>query len=340
LFSYENEAAILGIVTDITERKKVEDSLKQAHDELEMRVKERTEELTVANELMQIEIEERKRAESALKLEEEKLRTFLDSSPDAITVTDLSGNIVDCNPATVKQYRYGGKQELINKNALDMIAEQDRARAMRNMEATIREGSVSNVEYLMLRKDGTIYPAELSASVVKDGRGEISRFVAVTKDISERKASEDALLRSQAELREQKKALEQKNIALGEIIAQIEIEKKKIQDDITLNVRRVLIPILDKMVQASDPKPLLAMFRRHLDGLTSTYGSRISEKAANLTPREVEICNMIKGGLSSRDIAELLNISQATVERHRKNIRGKLKLTNQDVNLAVFLRGL
>ena len=44
--------------------------------------------------------------------------------------------------------------------------------------------------------------------------------------------------------------------------------------------------------------------------------------------------------MSSKDIAELLKISRATVERHRKNIRGKLKLTNQDVNLAVFLRGL
>jgi DNA-binding CsgD family transcriptional regulator len=49
---------------------------------------------------------------------------------------------------------------------------------------------------------------------------------------------------------------------------------------------------------------------------------------------------MIKGGLASKDIAEFLKISPTTVERHRKNIRKKLDLTNQDVNLTTFLRNL
>jgi PAS domain S-box-containing protein len=268
------------------------------------------------------------------------LRSILDSSPDSITVIDRSGNFVECNQTALRQFRFRSKQEMLQRNAFDLFTEKDQARAMRNIEDVIRKGTMQNIEYEVLRRDGSVFDAETSAGVIKGAKGEFSGFVVVTKDISERKASEQALLRSQAELRDQKKALEQKNIALGEIIAQVEVEKQKMNENITLNVRRVLFPILDKLDQASDPKPLLDVFRHHLDGLTSTYGSRITEKTAHLTPREVEICNMIKGGLPSKDIAELLKISRATVERHRKNIRGKLKLTNQDVNLAVFLRSL
>ena len=340
LFSYENESAILGIVTDITERKQAEETLKRAHDELEERVEDRTAELTIANERKQLEIEERIKAEAALKTSEETLRSILDSSPDSITVVDIHGSFIECNRAALEQFRFRTKKEMTQRNSFNLVAEKDQARAMRNIEETIRLGTVQNIEYQVLRRDGTPFDAETSASVIKDTKGEVSGFVVVTKDITERKASEEALLRSQAELRDQKKALELKNIALGEIIAQVEIEKQKIKDDITLNLHRVILPILDELGQAADPKPLLDVFRRNLDGLASSYGSRITEKAINLTPREVEICSMIKGGLASKDIAEILNISPTTVERHRKNIRKKLDLTNQDVNLATFLRNL
>jgi PAS domain S-box-containing protein len=340
LFSYESETAVLGIVTDITDRKEAEIALKRAHAELESRVEERTVELTVANERKQLEIEERIKAEAALKTSEAMLRSILDSSPDAIMVIDINGNFIECNRSALEQLRFRSKEEMLQRNSFDLVVDKDKARAMRNTEETIRLGTMQNIEYQVQRRDGTVLDTESSASVIKNSKGEISGFVVMAKDISERKASEEALLRSQAELRDQKKALEQKNIALGEIIAQVEIEKQKIKEDITLNVQRVLFPILDELDRAVDPKPLLDVFRRNLEGLASSYGSRITEKAINLTPREVEICNMIKGGLSSKDISEILKISQATVERHRKNIRSKLNLTNHDINLATFLRNL
>ncbi len=57
-------------------------------------------------------------------------------------------------------------------------------------------------------------------------------------------------------------------------------------------------------------------------------------------PREIEICNMVKAGLRSKEISSLLNVSPQTVEKHRKNIRRKLKLTNKSTNLASFLHRL
>jgi PAS domain S-box-containing protein len=340
LLSFENDTAILGIVTDITERRKAEDALKKAHDTLDRRVKTRTAELTQTNLKMQLEIEERTKAEQALKSREAMLRSIFESSPDAINVLNLSGTIIDCNQAAAEQAGFDSKDQLINRSAFDQVAPSDRARAQAIIERTVQQGSVRNQEFWVISKDGGYFPSELSTAVIKDPRGEIVGFLVVGKDITERKAQEDALIQSQALLQEQKKALEQKNIAMGEIIARVEVDKQKIKDDIALNVQRVLFPILDKWDQQDDSRTIIDVLRHHLTELTSPYGSQITEKTAHLTPREIEICNMIKAGLPSRDISQLLKISTATVERHRKNIRKKLNLTNQAVNLATFLRSL
>ena len=69
---------IICVEQDITERKKIEDSLEEAKNELEMRVEKRTRELKTTNELLKIELEERKRAEDELKKSEEKLKTLIE----------------------------------------------------------------------------------------------------------------------------------------------------------------------------------------------------------------------------------------------------------------------
>jgi len=58
-----------------------------------------------------------------------------------------------------------------------------------------------------------------------------------------------------------------------------------------------------------------------------------------LSPREIEICSMIKGGSSSKEIADLLHITLKTIERHRFNIRKKLKIAH-DINLTSYLQSV
>ena len=58
----------------------------------------------------------------------------------------------------------------------------------------------------------------------------------------------------------------------------------------------------------------------------------------SLTPSEIKICNMIRNGLRTKEIAELRKVSIATVNRHREHIRRKLGITNNDVNLATYLQ--
>ena len=208
------------------------------------------------------------------------------------------------------------------------------------MNIAAEKGAVHNIEYEIVKKDGSKFPANLSASVVKDTSGAITGFVAIAQDITKRKRAEHALKKSEELLRKQKKELEQKNIALREIIAQIEIEKRKIKDDIVSNASTVLLPILEKFMTDETTQKYVILLKNHIQGLASSFGNKMSELGTTLTSREMDICNMIKGGLSNKDISRLLNISDQTVEGHRKKIRKKLGLTHKQINLTAFLRGL
>jgi len=150
--------------------------VKEYADHLELKVKERT---------------------SALKKSEEKLRSIFAASPDAITVTDLKGNIIDCNEAALEMYGGKSKQDLIGKNSLELIAEKDRKRAMENLQKTLVQGSLKNMEYSLVTKNGVEYPAEVSANIIRDASGNPIAFVGIIKDITERKRIEQQLLKSE-----------------------------------------------------------------------------------------------------------------------------------------------
>ena len=158
------------------------------------------------------------------------------------------------------------------------------------------------------------------------------------QEIVEHKKAQKALIDSEAELKVQKTALEQKNLALREIITQIEIEKRKIREDININVERIIFPLLDRLNSENGATSYIKLIRNHLDNLTSPYGKNITRMRFKLTPREIEMCSMIKSGLTSKDISRISNISIKTVDKHRRNIRKKLDITSKKVNLISLLR--
>ncbi len=141
-------------------------------------------------------VTDRKRADEALRESEDKIKNIFASISDSIAVTDLKGNIIECNQATLDLHCLSSIEEILGRSALDFIAPKDHTRAKRNMKKTLEQGFIKDVEYTLLTKDKREFPGELSASVVRGASGKPAAFVAITKDISERKKAEEALRKS------------------------------------------------------------------------------------------------------------------------------------------------
>jgi PAS domain S-box-containing protein len=147
-----------------------------------------------------VDVTGRRQTEEALKESEETLSLMFASIKDAITVTDLNGRIIRCNEAAALMAGYRSPQELIGRNSLELIAKADWPKAMDNIQRTLKKGSVKDVQYSLLAKNGSEFPGELSASVIKNTTGKPIGFIAVIKDITERIRIEDALVKANDEL--------------------------------------------------------------------------------------------------------------------------------------------
>lgn len=278
---------------------------------------------------------ESKQAENALWESERRYRALFQSLPIGIGIglSTLDGEILSFNNAMIQITGFSG-EELKKINLRDTYQNpKDRTLLLKCLK---KEGCIRNFQVGLKRKDGIPYYASLNITPFTFFGKKV--LLTVCEDITKRKREEEALRESESKLQKQKLALEQKNIALREIIAQVEIEKRKIKENLDKNVSMVLSPILERLKTDKASQKYVNLIQHHLEGLTSSYGSKIAEKRVNLTPREIEVCNLIKGGLTNKDISKLLNISRRTVEKHRENIRQKMEISNKDINLISFLR--
>ncbi len=133
--------------------------------------------------LMQ-DISDYHRAEDALRQSEERYRTLIETSPDAITVTNLEGVVTVCSWQAARLHGLSGPEEAVGKNAFDFVAPEDRQRAAENMQKVLASGAIRNLEYTLLKKDGTRFPVEMNASLLLDAEKQPAGFIAVVRDIT------------------------------------------------------------------------------------------------------------------------------------------------------------
>jgi len=157
--------------------------------------------------------------------------------------------------------------------------------------------------------------------------------------IATRMSADLELQETNQQLTLERKALQEANTALRTVLARIEQEKQEIRQDMKMNVDKILMPILHALALQLSPaqKKYVEMLQTNLEEITSPFISQLSLSYHSMTPTEIAICNMIRNGLRTKEIAEMRGVSEATINRHREKIRRKLKITNQDVNLATFL---
>jgi PAS domain S-box-containing protein len=176
----------------------------------------------------------------------------------------------------------------------------------------------------------------------RDGKEEefLGAVANVLAGIIERRRAEETIKETAEQLKIEREALERKNIALGEIMDRVESEKNALKQQLVTNVEQAVIPTLLRLKKSSKPfqKRIFEMLEKDLREVVSPFIDTLRRDHAKLSPREMEVSRLIRNGMTSKEIAEVLNLSLLTVYKYRDLIRKKLGLVNQGTNLRTHLR--
>jgi len=192
---------------------------------------------------------------------------------------------------------------------------------------------------IVVDEEGNHRWVSINAGPVQGASPDRPSAIAVFHDITDLKQFELNLINRRAELRSANMALEQKNAATRELIEQVKAEKERLATDIETAISRFITPVLDLLLEQSTDAtaPLVQLLRANLDALTTSGTAKLSARMLALSRREVEICNLIKSGLTTSEIANMLGISPRSVSNHRYRIRKKLQLTHREISLSQAL---
>ena len=280
----------------------------------------------------------------------ELARTVLDSLSAHIAILDENGVILETNKAWRDFAVKSGMPQDHDDRGSNYLAiceatignDADDAGKVAEGIRTVIRGEVQEFlyDYPCHSEDGPHW--YYMRAIRMAGEGPV-RVVTSHEEITALKLTEEALKKSQEELIEQKQSLEETNIAMKVLLKQREEDKLDLEKKVLNNVKDLVLPYVEKLknprLKARD-RTLVDIIDTHLHDIISPLLQRFTHAKILLTPQEMQVASLVKDGKTSKEIADVLNVSETTINFHRKNLRVKFDLRNKRTNLRSYLMSI
>ena len=290
-----------------------------------------------------IDITERVKSEETLQESENRYREIFDNSPLGIFRSTFSGQFLVANPAFARCLGFDTPEELLQSvsNIGDIYVDpRDREELKRVLQ---KLGFLIDYEiHLKDRVRGDCWKS-IYARPIYNEAGEPEYIDGFSIDVTKHKWTELALIERNKELKNKTHEIEEVNTALKVLLKCKDQDQKDFEEKIVANVKKLVLPYIEKLNNSrlnDRQMAYLNIIRSNLEDVISPYLHHLSLKSSNLTPREIQIAELVKHGKTTKEIANLLNCSTGTIDFHRNNLRKKLGLRNTKKNLRSFLLSL
>jgi DNA-binding CsgD family transcriptional regulator len=187
---------------------------------------------------------------------------------------------------------------------------------------------------------GMVAVANKNAEYSNEDKNTLVRLAAIISLASELRQQVIQLNEAESDLEKGKQTLEEMNAALKVLLKKREEDKSEFEEKMLNNINILILPYLQKLQQIThddQQKTYLHLIEANIKELLSPMAFSLSSKFHGLTPTEIKISSLIKNGGTNKEVAQILNTSIKTVEFHRDNLRKKLGIKNQKVNLRSYL---
>ncbi|MBM4315051.1 MAG: PAS domain S-box protein, partial [Deltaproteobacteria bacterium] len=279
-----------------------------------------------------------------LQRSEERFRELVDNIHDVFYELDTKGIIQYASPSVEHLFGYS-LEETIGRPISDVLAPEDLAVAIENVKKAMA-GPIGPREYRVRTRSGDMRWIRVNSSPVRKG-DRLVGIRGVMSDITERRQAEEALKQTldqlECRVRERTIELEEISTALRVLINKRDMDRKRLEEDLQSNIGQLVRPFLSKLKMSQSNQERLIyvnILETNLDNILSPFINRLSTAYKNLTPKEIQVADLVRQGKRTKEIAELLGVSVGTVDTHRNNLRKKLELNSKASNLRSHLLSL
>ena len=264
-----------------------------------------------------------------------ELHNVLFRLPSPAMHVDAGGHYLDADPHALAFFERS-HAEMLHANVRDDFPAEVVALLSRGLDGGIAELDVvchvrGKAKALLL-------------SVIPTDLGDQRSFFLLGADITEQRAMQEELARSERALRRQATILDERNAALRVLLDQREQDRAELEQRVVQNVEQLIEPTLERLSRSLRHRPErleVEALRVNLREIVGPFAQRVRSSAERpLTRRETEVANMVRLGNTSAEIAEALHISLSSVAFHRGNVRRKLGLPVGGPRLATHLAAL
>ena len=270
---------------------------------------------------------------------EELFRSFFETASDLMDITDEHGNFIYVNDSFAATLGYS-KKEIVGMHVTQILHERSVEKRFRpKFKELIKKGKL-DLETTWITKDGREIYGEEKVVAVYDSDGRFVGTQGVLRDITKRKLAEQELKERELELDVKNNGLEEMNAALRVLLKRRDEDKSEMEEKVLLNIQELIMPYFEKLEKSRldvRQTSLVSILESNLKDIVSPFARELTRNYLRFTPTEIQVANLVKQGNTTKEIADLMNVSGKTIESHRKNIRKKLGIKNKKENLQTHL---
>ena len=297
-------------------KKQIENRLKKAYDNVLTDLKQRTSELESAN---------------------HRFEALINAATSSMFLLGLDGTVLAANPIAAKRHRLK-VDEFVGKNAFDLLTKKLAKSRKANLARVVKTKKPARFvdQRGKIIFDNSVYP-------IFDNDRNVIQLAIYAKDVTKEVQSKKEIEEGRRELESKTELLQDANMALKIMLQKSTENREEIEAEVMATLKKMVVPLVQKIKKAEinpSVREHINRLEENLKYLSSPFSRNLSFEYITLSPKEIQVANLIRDGRVTKEIAEELGVKPGSVEFYRNNIREKIGIRGKKIRLRTHLLNL